>query len=122
MPNIHITGIPERLSSENEEEDVIIEIIQENVLELDDMSFQITPNTLPIPRHIMKFQNPGNKEKILKASKDFLKYRIQQIRKQNSIKHLNNNNGNQKKSNSIKNPEGNYFPPIILYIAKHSLK
>lgn len=29
---------------------------------------------LPMPGYIIKYQNPGNKDKILKASKDFLKY------------------------------------------------
>lgn len=67
MSNIHAIEIPERISRENEEECAIIEIIQENILELSDMSFQITPDTLLIPTHIMKFQNPGNKGKIRKA-------------------------------------------------------
>lgn len=35
------------MSRENEEEGVIIEIIQENILELNDMSFRIMPYTLP---------------------------------------------------------------------------
>lgn len=35
------------------------------------MSFQIAPKTLPIPGHIMKFQTPGNKEKILSFQRFF---------------------------------------------------
>jgi len=44
---IHVIGILEGISRENEEESVITEIIQDNVLEFNDMSFQIIPNTYP---------------------------------------------------------------------------
>ena len=89
----NVIGILEGISRENEEESVITEIIPRQCPRAQWREFSDYAQHLPMPGYIRKHQNPGNKEKILKASKDFLFKYIQQMGSQHSITFLHNNNG-----------------------------
>lgn len=117
MSNIHAIGIPERISRDNEEADAYRNK-SKNILELSDMSFQSIPNTLPILRHIMKFQNPSNKEKILRDSKNFLNVIYNRMGNSTASNFSIITMETRNRSKSIKNSERNYFQPRILCLTK----